>query len=519
MRKTQQPVIKKATKAVILARVSSKGQEDGCSLDAQLDICRKYASQKNLEVLEEFRIVESSTQGARTKFQKMIDFVEQQEENIAILAHTVDRFQRRFNETVMCEPYIISGKMELHFIQSGFVINADNFYTNTTLWDANVMGARAYISSLKMHTRKGIAHKIRNGEWPGKAPVGYQNVKNAQGKRTIAINPQTGPLIKKVFEMYSTGTCTMRGLAKWLSDEGIRSERGTRYTLSSVHRLLQNPFYYGMMEIKGELKPHVHGALISKHLFDMCQNVRDGYHQQHKHYGSKEFIFRGVIKCADCGTLISPYTKARQTKDGVHYHNYLMCSHYKAKKDGFKCTAEQIREEDALQQTQAALEKIQVAPEVLKVALNDLQESTFNDLEYARNKEIAAKKRLSQINIQRDSLFAKQAAGLITEEYLNNKLEELKAEEAQLSQDAQSNTADKEKKAYTVEKVLKLVNKLPELFKNGSKVEQKRAILKLVLSNVELKGKNLYFFYEKPFGLLSEGLSCSKWYRGRDLNP
>ena len=63
-------IFKKATKAVILARVSSKGQEDGCSLDAQLDICRKYAFQKNLEVLREYRIVESSTQGARTKFQQ-----------------------------------------------------------------------------------------------------------------------------------------------------------------------------------------------------------------------------------------------------------------------------------------------------------------------------------------------------------------------------------------------------------------------------------------------------------------
>ena len=446
MKKTQQQVIKKATKAVILARVSSKSQEDGYSLDAQLDICRKYASQKNLEVLEEFCIVESSTQGARTKFQKMLHFVEQQKENIAILVHTVDRFQRRFNESIKCEPYILEGKMELHFIQSGLVITAENYLNNTIMWDMNVVGARAYINALKMHTRKGIAHKIQNGEWPGKAPVGYQNVKNAQGKRTIEINEKTGPLIKKVFEMYSTGNYTMRGLAKWLSDEGIRSERGTRYTLSSVHRLLQNPFYYGTMEIKGELRPHVHGALISKHLFDMCQNVRNGYHQQHTHYGSKEFVFRSVIKCPDCGTLISPYTKARKANNGIHYHTYLMYSHYKAKKDGFTCTAEQIREEDALQQTQAALEKIKIAPEVLKVALNDLQESTFNDLEYARNKEVAAKKRLACIDSERSSLFSKEAAGLIDESFLTARLKELKAEEEHLKLDAQSHTANKEKK-------------------------------------------------------------------------
>lgn len=510
---------KGATKAVILTRVSSKGQEDGYSLDAQLDACQKYAAQKNLKVIREYRIVESSTQGDRKQFHQMLQFIMQQKECIAVIVHTVDRFQRQFTETVECEPLITSNTMELHFLQPFLLLNYKNFLSVASLWDMNVVGARAYINSLKMHTRKGIEQKIQNGEWPGKAPLGYKNIMNEQGKRIIVIDPTTAPLVKKLFEMYATGNHTLRGLTQLLVDEGFQGRRGSKYFLSTVERTLKNPFYYGMMKVRGEIRPHIHGALIDKHLFDMCQNVRNGYHQQHTHYGSKEFVFRSVIKCADCGTLISPYTKARKTKNGVHYHTYLMCSHYKAKKDGFACTAEQINEKDALQQTQAALEKIKVAPEVLKVALDELQTSTFNDLAYARNKEIAAKKRLGSIDSERKSLFAKEAAGLIDESFLTDRLKELKTEEDQLKREAQNHTEDKAKQAYTAERVLNLVNRLPELFKNGSKVEQKRAILKLVLSNVELKGKNLYFFYEKPFGLLSEGLSCSKWYRGRDLNP
>lgn len=512
--------VKRATKAVILARVSSKGQEDGYSLDAQLDICSRYAAQKNLEVIETFRIVESSTQGARTKFQKMIQFVSQQDECIAILAHTVDRFQRRFNESIMCEPAILAGKMELHFIQSGLVINADNYYDSNTMWDMNVVGARAYINALKVHTRKGLERKVQKGEWATLAPIGYKNVMDEHGKRIIVVDPKTAPVVKKLFEMYATGNHTLRGLTQWLSEEGFKGRRGSKYVLSTIDRLLKNPFYYGMMETKASgLVPHIYEPLIDKHLFDMCQNVRNGYHQQHTHYGSKKFVFRGIIKCADCGTLISPYTKARETKQGVHYHTYLMCSHSKAKKNGFVCRTEQINEEDALQQTQAALEKIKVAPEVLKVISDALHSSTSNDMEYLRNKEIAAKKRLGSIDSERKSLFTQQATGLIDESFLTARLKELKAEEEQLKREAQNHTEDRAKQAYTAERVLNLVNRLPEMFKNGSKVEQKRAILKLVLSNVELKEKKLYFFYEKPFGLLSEGLSCSKFYRGRDLNP
>jgi|GEM_PF-2950571 len=64
-----------ANKAVILSRVSSYAQEDGQSLDAQLERGREYAKQKELKVLNEYRIVESSTRGNRTEFNEMLDFV------------------------------------------------------------------------------------------------------------------------------------------------------------------------------------------------------------------------------------------------------------------------------------------------------------------------------------------------------------------------------------------------------------------------------------------------------------
>lgn len=50
-------------KAVILARVSSKEQEDGYSLDAQKDRSMNYCNRNNLEVIKIFTITESSIQG------------------------------------------------------------------------------------------------------------------------------------------------------------------------------------------------------------------------------------------------------------------------------------------------------------------------------------------------------------------------------------------------------------------------------------------------------------------------
>ena len=61
-------------KAVILARVSSKEQEEGYSLDAQKDRLINYCNRNNLEVIKTFTIIESSTQGTRKNFNEMLNF-------------------------------------------------------------------------------------------------------------------------------------------------------------------------------------------------------------------------------------------------------------------------------------------------------------------------------------------------------------------------------------------------------------------------------------------------------------
>ena len=46
-------------KAILLARVSTEMQEDGFSLDAQLERLRNYCINKKLSIIKEFTFVES----------------------------------------------------------------------------------------------------------------------------------------------------------------------------------------------------------------------------------------------------------------------------------------------------------------------------------------------------------------------------------------------------------------------------------------------------------------------------
>jgi DNA invertase Pin-like site-specific DNA recombinase len=85
-------------KAIILARVSTKEQEEGHSIGAQKQRLEDYCARKGLQVVRVFEIIESSTRGKRKEFAAMLEFAKAQKETVAIVADAVDRFQRSFTE-------------------------------------------------------------------------------------------------------------------------------------------------------------------------------------------------------------------------------------------------------------------------------------------------------------------------------------------------------------------------------------------------------------------------------------
>ena len=72
--------------AVILGRVSSKPQEDGYSIDGQINKGRDYCARKGLKVIQEYTFHESSTRGCRPKFFEMIKFIENKKNLLLLFA-------------------------------------------------------------------------------------------------------------------------------------------------------------------------------------------------------------------------------------------------------------------------------------------------------------------------------------------------------------------------------------------------------------------------------------------------
>jgi site-specific DNA recombinase len=157
-------------KAVILARVSTKEQEEGHSIAAQRQRLHDYCTRKGLDVVRVFELVESSTRGERKEFQAMLEFAKAQNETIAIVADAVDRFQRSFKESIQVDDLRKQGVVELHFYREGMVIDQNASSSDILRWDFSVIGAKAYVLNLAENVKRSLEYKRRNGEWGGKAP-------------------------------------------------------------------------------------------------------------------------------------------------------------------------------------------------------------------------------------------------------------------------------------------------------------------------------------------------------------
>lgn len=214
-------------KAVILARVSTKDQEDGHSLEAQIANLRLYADRKGMEITREYTIVESSTKGYRPEFMRMIDFIRGQKEKIAVIVDTVDRLQRSFRETPIFNDLLEKDLLELHFVKEGNVLCGDSNAFQKAMWNMSVMMAQSYTDSLSDNVKRSIKHKVSNGEWSGPAPLGYQNtVDPLTGKKTIIPDPERAFLIKKFFDEYATGAYSLNEMGRKMKGLGLRSHKG-----------------------------------------------------------------------------------------------------------------------------------------------------------------------------------------------------------------------------------------------------------------------------------------------------
>src|ERR1035437_6849436 len=329
------------------------------SLADQLSELRELAKKEQLEVIDVFVEKQTAKAPGRPVLAEMLGRIEAGEAS-GIIAWHPDRLRRNS----------VDGGKNIYLVDTGTItdLKFPTFWFESTPQGKFMLSiafgqSKYYVDNLSENVKRGIRNKLKNGIWPQKAPIGYLNNRKT---KMIGVDPDKSPLIKKTFETYATGNYTLSGLRKTMSELGLAGHNGQKLSISNYQYLLKNHLYYGMICFHAEFFEGKHEPIITKKLYDTCQEVMNRKSKPQYEGGLKPYVYRGLFKCAECGCYLTT-----ETQKG---HNYLRCTKRKG-----PCSQKYVREEAMTLMIQEELKKVSLPDDVVDWLIAEVEKEKTDD--------------------------------------------------------------------------------------------------------------------------------------------
>lgn len=476
--------------AVIYARVSSKEQErEGFSIPAQLKLLQDYARQNGFEVTQEFVDAETAKATGRTSFGKMVEFFRDNDKtHKVLLVEKTDRLHRNLKDYITIDDL----NLDIHLVKEGTVIAPDAKSSEKFMHGIKVLMAKNYVDNLSEETKKGMQEKADQGGWPGRAPLGYRNVVGESGKKVIAPDPDTAPIILDLFEWFASGQHSTRDAAKKLRGDGLVFPKSKGLIpKSTVHQMLRNPIYMGNFIWKGKLYTGIHEPLVSPELWQRVQDILSGRFGNRARKTKHDFAFARLIQCGHCGGgMVGEIKKGKY----IYYH----CTGYKG-----KCPEPYTRQEVLEEKFAEVLRGLTFDKEILAWVTQALRESHVDEKKCHSDAIGRLQAEYNRLQNRIDTAYEDKLDGRIDAAYFDKKSGEWRAEQSRLRASmAQHENANQ---TYLEEGVtlLELSHRAHELFIKQDPKE-KRRLLDFVLSNSSWANGELSVTYRQPFDIIAE---------------
>ena len=384
------------------------------SLEAQETELKEFALRENLLIAATFRESQTAKEPGRPIFNDMLKRMENGEAE-GILAWHPDRLARNS----------IDGGRIIFLIDTEKIkaLKSPIFWFEPTPQGKFMLNiafgqSKYFVDNLSENTKRGLRQKLRRGELPGYAPLGYLN---DLLKHTIHKDPERFRLVRKLFELYATGNYSLKDLRKLITSAGLLSRKKNMLSVSNIQSILSNSFYYGVFKYNGEMYDGKHEPMIPKKLFEACQKVMAD-RSRPKKPSQKEYPFRNMLVCGECGCAITS-----ETQKG---HNYYRCT----KKRDKKCSQKYIREEVLAQEVANELQKVSLSSAWAEWMLAEINKE---EAEAAQSGAVFAqnlKDKIKELEGKLDILLDTHLDGTISREEYTAKKEKIINEKSELSE-------------------------------------------------------------------------------------
>jgi len=466
------------------------------SIEAQVTEVKEYAIKENLQIVQEFIESKSAKVPDRPIFNEMMSLLQKGKAD-GIVAWHPDRLARNS----------LDGGKIIYLVDKGVINNLrfptyrfDNTAQGKFMLSIAFGQSKYYVDNLSENIKRGIRQKVRNGVYPSLAPVGYLNEPKS---RNIVIDKDKAPFIRKIFELYATGDYTLDRLKDTITSLGFRTTNDKMIGVSKLRLILTNPFYYGMFKYWNELFEGTHEPIITKKLFEKCQQVmkQRGKSRKAKH----RFIFRGFMKCGECGRMIT----AEIHKDYIYYR----CT-----KRYTTCSQKYIREEVLVKQIKGIFQKVSLCDDWTNRILKELGKDKIRDVQSSHPHQQNLERDIASIDTKINRLVDIYLEGALSKEEYTKKKGELLNIKKDL-QERRRDFADGSNNWFEqARSFVTLLNRASCVMRGGN-LESQKEFLEKIGSNFILKERRLIFSAEGTFRPYLSHTPFSSWWRRRKSNP
>lgn len=476
-------------KIFLIARVSDENQRP--ALVAQKNRLEDYTVRKDWRKYTYHEFDESAYRDTRQKFADLVAEIEEASESqpCIVVFDKIDRYTRDISQAEVQRfgRLVNKGRIEIHFPSDNLYITKDSPASDLFRLGIGMLLAQYYSDSIRDNVKRRFEQMRKDKIWLHRAPVGYLNYKNpATEKKTVIVDKARAPYVVKAFEMRAEGI-SYAVIAKRLVDDGFTRVKsgGKPINKAFIERIINNKFYYGVMVINGVEYPHKYEPLISRALYNQCQEVGRSLKHTKTKYDSKDYTFKKIVTCGKCGRVVSSF-KSRNTI-------YLRCASG-GKECGNLNTAQALVIDDVV----ATIGDISIPPDLVDKVIDELRKRHDNQQFYYTHKIQETRAEYDKINAKLRQLYHDRLDGRITQEFHDEFANELTSRQQDLNDRLILLTNDNKSFQITASYLLDLAQRADQLFKSSEPALQQK-LLGFVLSNIKLTDKKLTYDVNDPF--------------------
>lgn len=426
---------------------------DSMSIQSQKAILEKYAREIG-KIAYSFYVDDgySGTNFQRPSFQRMIADIEDGKID-TVITKDLSRLGRNYLESgAYIEVFFPQHHVRYIAVNDGVDSEQSGGLDITPF--KNILN-EFYSRDISKKVKSGKHIRALEGKFMGTtAPFGYR--KDPQDKNHLIVDETTAPTVRLLFSLALEGYGTNR-IGKVLYERKIPKPSYYKQEFFSQHdtgsddywydwkqevitRIIRNPVYKGGMYVHGTSKPtfkckgrgyirradreileDVHEAVVTKEVWQTANDIIDRHTKVKPCTSGYENIFRGLLKCPDCGQTLLIHTDNRNPDRNLLDKTYYQCTTYRKKGANF-CTAHRISAGDIENAIKADIDRHAVKAMKDKEKFINNVLLSMNESNAERSEKVKAEiDKLKKRNAELDQMYIR-----LYEDYSSGKLSEKK---------------------------------------------------------------------------------------------